>query len=111
MRGVRDDGDAVSSARSGDEADGTAMRLRGADPAEEAFVRLLRPPVYGSVSAFLKPAMTHATTVTVQVPPPLRACCAGASALSVPAASVRGLLDELERSHPSLHRSICDETG
>ena len=27
------------------------------------------------------------------------------------AANVRAVLEELERRHPSLHRSICDETG
>ncbi|HET6202512.1 MAG TPA: MoaD/ThiS family protein [Planctomycetota bacterium] len=55
--------------------------------------------------------MPRASTVTVHVPPPLRASCGGAKELSLPAASVRALLVELERRHPSLHRSICDETG
>ena len=27
------------------------------------------------------------------------------------AASVRAALEQLERSHPALHRNICDETG
>jgi MoaD family protein len=27
------------------------------------------------------------------------------------AANVRAALEELERTHPSLHRNICDETG
>ena len=27
------------------------------------------------------------------------------------ATTVRAALEELERSHPSLHRNICDETG
>ena len=27
------------------------------------------------------------------------------------AGSVRGVLDELERRYPALHRCICDETG
>ena len=55
--------------------------------------------------------MAHVTTVTIHVPGPLRACCNGASQLSLPAASVRAALEELERRHPSLHRNICDETG
>jgi molybdopterin converting factor small subunit len=50
-------------------------------------------------------------TVTIRVPEPLRASCGGASELSVPAASVRAALAELERRHPALYRSVCDETG
>ena len=49
--------------------------------------------------------------ITVHVPTPLRDCCAGASQLALSAASLRAVLDELERRHPALHRSICDETG
>jgi sulfur-carrier protein len=41
----------------------------------------------------------------------LRDTCGGAAELSLSAASVRAVLEELERSHPALHRSICDETG
>jgi MoaD family protein len=55
--------------------------------------------------------MPDASTITVQVPGPLRDCCAGAPELEVSAASVRAVLDELERRHPALHRSVCDETG
>jgi molybdopterin converting factor small subunit len=55
--------------------------------------------------------VTRATTITVSVPTPLRKCCEGASELSFPATSLRSVLDELERRHPELHRSICDETG
>lgn len=55
--------------------------------------------------------MTHGSMVTVHVPAPLRAACAGAPELSVSAASLRAALEELERRHPELHRSICDETG
>lgn len=53
----------------------------------------------------------RATPITVSVPTPLRGCCAGASELAIPAASPRALLEALERLHPALHRSICDETG
>lgn len=55
--------------------------------------------------------MAPTTNVTIHVPAVLRECCQGASVLAVAAASVRGALEELERRHPSLHRSICDETG
>jgi molybdopterin converting factor small subunit len=49
--------------------------------------------------------------VTIHVPAPLRDCCEGASELFLSAPSVRAALEQLERSHPSLYRSICDETG
>ena len=50
-------------------------------------------------------------TITVQIPGPLRACCGGASELFLSAPSVRAALDQLERSHPLLYRSVCDERG
>ena len=49
--------------------------------------------------------------VTIHVPAMLRQYCDGASELAVSAPNVRADLDELERSHPSLHRNLCDETG
>ena len=61
----------------------------------------------------LKPTQpaAHATQVTVSVPTPLRRCCAGASEIVLQTASLRAVLQELERRYPALHRSICDETG
>ena len=50
-------------------------------------------------------------TITVHIPGVLRAYCDGASELLLPASSVRSALAQLERSHPSLYRNICDETG
>ena len=50
-------------------------------------------------------------TIRILVPAALRDCCEGASELSLTAPSVRAALEQLERSHPSLHRSVCDETG
>jgi molybdopterin synthase sulfur carrier subunit len=50
-------------------------------------------------------------TVTIRVPALLRDCCKGASELILSAPNVRTALDELERTHPKLHRSVCDETG
>jgi molybdopterin converting factor small subunit len=58
-----------------------------------------------------RPALAPSAAVTVQVPAVLRACCGGSAQLLIQAPSVRGFLAELERRHPSLHRSICDETG
>ena len=56
-------------------------------------------------------SMTSTTTIIVHVPGPLRACCAGASEITLPAPSLRAVLVELERRHPALYRSVCDETG
>ena len=55
--------------------------------------------------------MTRATTITIQVPPPLRGECDGARELKISAASVGGALEQLEQLYPSLHHGICDETG
>ena len=50
-------------------------------------------------------------TITVHVPYILRPYCEGASALSLSATNVRAALEQIERSHPALYRSVCDETG
>ena len=50
-------------------------------------------------------------SITIHVPAALRACCGGAAELSVSAPSVRAALERIERSHPALYRSVCDETG
>lgn len=55
--------------------------------------------------------MTSAPSITVHVPAPLRERCAGAAKLMLPAADVRGVLEEIERRHPELHRGVCDDTG
>ena len=55
--------------------------------------------------------MRRTATITLLVPGQLRDGCAGARELELPATSVRAALDELERRYPSLHRSVCDETG
>ena len=55
--------------------------------------------------------MTGATSIKIHVPAALRDYCEGASELWLSASSVRAALEELERRHPSLYRSICDETG
>jgi molybdopterin converting factor small subunit len=49
--------------------------------------------------------------ITIHVPGPLRAHCEGAADLPLSAGSVREALEQLERTHPSLYRCICDETG
>jgi adenylyltransferase/sulfurtransferase len=55
--------------------------------------------------------MAPSATVTIRVPAVLRAACNGSAELSLSAGTVRAALEELERSYPALHRSICDETG
>jgi sulfur-carrier protein len=50
-------------------------------------------------------------TITIHVPAALRAYCRGASKLALSAPSVRAVLEQIERNHPALYRSICDETG
>jgi molybdopterin synthase sulfur carrier subunit len=50
-------------------------------------------------------------TIAIHIPAALRGCCAGAAELSLPASSVRAALEEIERRHPALYRSVCDETG
>ena len=41
----------------------------------------------------------------------LREYCGGAADLTLEAASLRAALAEIERRHPALYRSICNETG
>ena len=55
--------------------------------------------------------MARPMTITIHVPAALRAYCNGAAELSLSASSVRAALEQLERSHPALYRSVCDETG
>ena len=55
--------------------------------------------------------MIQAPTITVHVPGALRPYCEGEAQLSASAATVRGVLDDLERRRPSLYCNICDETG
>jgi molybdopterin converting factor small subunit len=55
--------------------------------------------------------MARSEHITIHVPRELRAYCEGASELALAAGSVRAVLEELERRHPSLYRGICDDTG
>ena len=50
--------------------------------------------------------------VTIRLSATLRAYCQEpAPELTLSAATVRAALQQLERSHPMLYQSICDETG
>jgi sulfur-carrier protein len=55
--------------------------------------------------------MSSAPAITIYVPGPLRAYCAGATELSMSAHTVRAALEDLERSQYALYRNVCDETG
>ena len=50
-------------------------------------------------------------TITIHVPGPLRAYCAGAAQLRSAGNTIRAVLEDLERSQSALYRNICDETG
>jgi molybdopterin converting factor small subunit len=50
-------------------------------------------------------------SITIQVPSALREYCGGQPAISLTAPTVRAALLQLEVRHPSLYRSVCDETG
>ena len=50
-------------------------------------------------------------SIAIHIPGALRDRCGGAAELSLSAATVHGVLEQLERGHPALHRAICDETG
>jgi molybdopterin converting factor small subunit len=52
-----------------------------------------------------------APAITIHVPGPLRAYCAGAAQLSISAHTVRAVLEDLQGSHSALYRNVCDETG
>lgn len=49
--------------------------------------------------------------ITVLIPAPLREYSRSVSEISLTASTVRGALAGLERSHPALHRCVCDELG
>ncbi len=55
--------------------------------------------------------MNPAAAVTIRIPGVLRSSCGGLKEFPLAASSVREALDAIERRYPSLHRSLCDETG
>ncbi len=58
-----------------------------------------------------KRAIGREPGIRVQVPAMLRVHCGDAAELALAAPSVRLALAEVERRHPALYRSVCDETG
>jgi MoaD family protein len=55
--------------------------------------------------------MDDPTSVQVYVPRVLRDGCGGAAYVSLEAATIRDLLQALERAYPKVYVGICDETG
>ena len=55
--------------------------------------------------------MAPTPTITLHVPGPLRAYCAGAAQISISAHTVRDALEELQQSQSALYSNVCDETG
>jgi len=55
--------------------------------------------------------MGRTPDITLHVAGPLRTYCAGASQLPISAHTVRGALEDLERSQLALYRNVCDESG
>jgi len=49
--------------------------------------------------------------ITIRVPGPLRDTVGGVAEFPLAAPSVRAALVEIQRRHPALYRSVCDETG
>ena len=49
--------------------------------------------------------------ITIQLSTLLRDYCGAAGDLTLEAATLRGALAEIERRHPALYRSVCNETG
>src|SRR5256885_11471645 len=56
-------------------------------------------------------SMIPIATLSVRIPTALRDCCGGASQITASASDVAGLLEQIERDHPALYRSVCNETG
>lgn len=49
--------------------------------------------------------------ITVRIPTPLRTLTGGADEVAIPGATVRELIDNLEKKHPGLKERLCDEKG
>lgn len=50
-------------------------------------------------------------SVSVRIPTPLRKVTGGASEVKVDAATVRELIEDLERRFPGMRERLCDDTG
>jgi sulfur-carrier protein len=50
-------------------------------------------------------------SITVRIPTPLRNTTGGASEVQCEGATVRALVDDLERQHPGIKERICEADG
>jgi molybdopterin synthase sulfur carrier subunit len=50
-------------------------------------------------------------SVSVRIPTPLRKVSGGASEVKVDAATVREMIEDLERQYPGMRERLCDDTG
>ena len=50
-------------------------------------------------------------SVSVKIPTPLRRVTGGVSDVSADGATVRELIEDLERQFPGMRERLCDETG
>ncbi len=55
--------------------------------------------------------MAPGSAITVCISSALRDFCGGESEIRLRAPTLRAMLDELERTHPRLHRAVRDESG
>lgn len=49
--------------------------------------------------------------ITVRIPTPLRTLTGGKDEVQANGATVRAIIDDLERSHPGLKDRLCDDKG
>lgn len=49
--------------------------------------------------------------ITVRIPTPLRTLTGGADEVAVAGATVREVIDNLEKKHPGLRERLCDDKG
>ncbi len=50
-------------------------------------------------------------SIAVRIPASLRDYCGEMGDIHLSAHTLRSALEQLEKNHPSLYRSVCDETG
>jgi sulfur-carrier protein len=49
--------------------------------------------------------------ITVRIPTPLRTLTGGADEVAIAGATVREVIDNLEKKHPGLKERLCDDKG
>jgi molybdopterin synthase sulfur carrier subunit len=49
--------------------------------------------------------------ITVRIPTPLRTLTGGADEVAIAGATVREVIDNLEKKHPGIRERLCDDKG